>query len=49
MDHAKTAVAVLLYLVAFGLHQASLKVDDQLALLHYHDVNETWSNVRIST
>lgn len=45
MDHAKTAVAVLLYLVTFGLHQASLKVDDQLALMHYHGVNGTWSNV----
>lgn len=47
MDHAKTTIAVLLYLVTFGLHQASLKVDDQLALMHYHDINETWSNVRI--
>ncbi|XP_011868183.1 PREDICTED: uncharacterized protein LOC105562175 isoform X1 [Vollenhovia emeryi] len=44
MDHAKTAIAVLLYLVTFGLHQASSKVDDQLALVHYHSINETWSN-----
>lgn len=46
MDHAKTALAVLLYLVTFGLHQASSKVDDQLALMHYYGINETWSNVR---
>ncbi|XP_077269012.1 uncharacterized protein LOC143901012 [Temnothorax americanus] len=44
MDHAKTVIAVLFYLVTFGLHQASSKVDDQLALLHYHGINETWSN-----
>ncbi|XP_011638895.2 uncharacterized protein LOC105428334 [Pogonomyrmex barbatus] len=39
--HAKTSIAISLYLATFGLHQASLKVEDQLALLHYHDINET--------
>ncbi|KYN00665.1 PREDICTED: uncharacterized protein LOC108775679 [Cyphomyrmex costatus] len=43
-DHAKTAIAVPLYLVTFGLHQASSKMDDQLALIHYQSINETWSN-----
>ncbi|XP_018369016.1 PREDICTED: uncharacterized protein LOC108765037 isoform X2 [Trachymyrmex cornetzi] len=42
-DHAKTAIAIPLYLVTFGLHQASSKMDDQLALIHYQS-NETWSN-----
>ena len=45
-DHAKTAIAIPLYLITFGLHQASSKMDDQLALIHYQS-NETWSNVRI--
>ncbi|KAL0118980.1 hypothetical protein PUN28_009542 [Cardiocondyla obscurior] len=44
MDHAKTAIAVLLYLATFGLHQVTSKVDDQLALMHYQNVNETWPN-----
>lgn len=49
MDHAKTAIAVPLYLITFSLHQASLKIDDQLALIHYRDMNETtWPNVSIS-
>jgi len=47
-DHAKTAIAIPLYLVTFGLHQAASKVDDRLALMHYHGINETWSNVRTS-
>ncbi|KYN38205.1 hypothetical protein ALC56_07245 [Trachymyrmex septentrionalis] len=42
-DHAKTAIAIPLYLITFGLHQASSKMDDQLALIHYQS-NETWSN-----
>lgn len=47
-DHAKTAIAILLYLITFGLHQASSKFDDQLALTHYRNINETiWSNVRM--
>lgn len=46
VDHAKTAIAVPLYLVTFALHQASSKIDDQLALTHYN-VNDTmWTNVR---
>lgn len=46
MDHAKTAIAIPLYLLTFSLHQASLKIDDQLALMHYRDINETmWPNV----
>ncbi|XP_011707602.1 PREDICTED: uncharacterized protein LOC105462595 [Wasmannia auropunctata] len=43
-DHAKTAIAIPLYLITFGLHHASSKVDDQLALIHYRGINETWSN-----
>lgn len=48
MDHAKNAIAIPLYLITFSLHQATSKVDDQLALMHYHNhINETmWSNVR---
>ena len=46
MDHAKTAIAIPLYLLTFSLHQASLKIDDQLALIQYRSINETtWSNV----
>lgn len=45
MDHAKTAIAIPLYLLTFSFHQASLKIDDQLALMHYRNINETmWSN-----
>ncbi|XP_011161739.2 uncharacterized protein LOC105197188 isoform X2 [Solenopsis invicta] len=43
-DHAKTAIAIPLYLVTFGLHQASLKMNDQIALAHYYSINKTWSN-----
>ncbi|XP_028048153.1 uncharacterized protein LOC105833765 isoform X1 [Monomorium pharaonis] len=43
-DHSKTAIAIPLYLVTFGLHQASLKINDEIALIHYHRINETWSN-----
>ncbi|XP_072747673.1 uncharacterized protein [Anoplolepis gracilipes] len=45
MDHTKTAIAIPLYLLTFGLHQASLKIDDQLALIHYRNINESvWPN-----
>lgn len=44
MDHAKTAIAIPLYLLTFSFHQASLKIDDQLALIHYRNINETWPN-----
>ncbi|KAL6441644.1 hypothetical protein ACFW04_003639 [Cataglyphis niger] len=45
MDHAKTAIAIPLYLLTFSFHQASLKIDDQLALMHYRNINDTmWSN-----
>ncbi|XP_012227236.1 arginine/serine-rich coiled-coil protein 2 [Linepithema humile] len=45
MDHAKTAIAVPLYLVTFALHQTSSKTDNLLALTHYRNVNATmWTN-----
>ncbi|RLU24112.1 hypothetical protein DMN91_004321 [Ooceraea biroi] len=48
-DHAKTALSIPLYLVTFGLHQVSSKIDDQLALAHYYNNNETtWSNNTMS-
>ncbi|XP_014469192.1 PREDICTED: uncharacterized protein LOC106741572 [Dinoponera quadriceps] len=44
-DHARSAIAVPLYLVTFGLHQASSRTDDRLAVARYCDINETiWSN-----
>lgn len=47
MDHAKTAITIPLYLVTFGLHQATAKTDDQLLLILYYSGNETTrSNVR---
>lgn len=46
-NHARSVIAVPFYLAMFGLHQASSKVDDQLALTHYYNINKTiWSNVR---
>lgn len=49
-DHAKTALAIPLYLITFGLHQASSKIDDQLALVHYCNNDEsTRFNSTIST
>lgn len=49
MDYPKTAIAIPLYLLTFSFHQASLKIDDQLALIHYRNINETmWPNVSIA-
>ncbi|XP_032683010.1 uncharacterized protein LOC116849708 [Odontomachus brunneus] len=44
-DHARSVIAIPLYLATFSLHQASSRVDDQLALTHYCNINETiWLN-----
>ncbi|XP_020288187.1 uncharacterized protein LOC109856881 isoform X3 [Pseudomyrmex gracilis] len=40
-DYAKTAITIPLYLITFGLHQATAKTDDRLLLSLYHCGNDT--------
>lgn len=46
LDYNKAVVAVPLYLIAFCLHQVSLKTDNQLSLARYYNSNDSlWENV----
>ncbi|XP_020288186.1 uncharacterized protein LOC109856881 isoform X2 [Pseudomyrmex gracilis] len=52
-DYAKTAITIPLYLITFGLHQATAKTDDRLLLSLYHCGNDTmrsntWQRITMS-